>query len=406
MTNKIKLLIADDIATREQVVNFLATDHEIMVSGQASSAEDAIQLAKKLQPEIVLVGSQLSDMDGFDATKILTTEAPYSNVIIMSPQGKTEDVRRAMIAGAKDYLVKPFVVDELIQSIKRTYANSDRRVVNGIEQKSGKVITLFSTKGGVGKTVLATNLALALASTYKLKVAILDFDLQFGDVSVCLDVLPKASVADVVTDIDHLDEDVLSRYMVAYNEYLDILPAPFQPEMAEKITAQHLIAIINLLKKMYQYIIIDTAPAFDDKTLTAMDFSDFVFVVSLPDLTTTKNVKLSLKTLDTLGYSQENIKLVMNRFNSMGALDIKEIEESLQHQFTITLPNDSEVVLSSVNKGMPFVISNPNSQIARALFTLAKNIFTGEILSQGKKVARVVNNSDAGVFGKIKKLFS
>jgi len=405
MTNKIKVLIADDIATREQVVNFLATDHDFMVSGQASSAGDAVQLAKKLQPEIVLVGSHLSDMDGFEATKILTSEAPYSSVIIMSPQGKTEDVRRAMIAGAKDYLVKPFVVDELVQSIKRTYDNSDRRVVNGIEQKAGKVITLFSTKGGVGKTVLATNLALALASTYKLKVAILDFDLQFGDVSICLDVSPKASVADVVTDIDHLDEDVLSRYMVAYNDYLHILPAPFQPEMAEKITAQHLISIINLLKKMYQYIIIDTAPAFDDKTLTAMDFSDYVFVVSLPDLTTTKNVKLSLKTLGTLGYSQENIKLVMNRFNSMGALDINEIEESLQHQFTITLPNDSEVVLSSVNKGTPFVLSNPDSQIARALFTLAKSIVTGELLTQGKKDAKAVNNSDRGVFSKIKKLF-
>lgn len=384
MTNKIKVLVADDITTREPVIDVLKSSEDIAVIGQAASAEETFQQAKMLNPDIILMDVNLPDINGFIATKKIVSESPLSGVILMSTEGKLEDIRQAMIMGAKDYIIKPIKNDELIQSIKQVYANSEKIIVPPTKLQESKVVTLFSTKGGVGKTILATNLSVALASKYRCKVAILDFDLQFGDVAVCLNVLPKASIADLITDIEHLDNDTLSRYMVPFNDNLDILPAPFKPEQSEMVTAQHLITILKLLKKQYQYIIIDTAPAFDDKTLTALDFSDLVFVVSVPDLTTTKNVKLSLKTLESLEYSLEKIKLVMNRFNSKGSLEIQEIEDSLSHKFSCLLPNDSAVVLASVNKGVPFIISHPDSQISKAIFELAGKIINDSLSTNEK----------------------
>ncbi len=403
MLNKIKVLIVDDITTREQIVNFLKSDHDIMITGQATSAVEAIQQVKMLKPDIIFLSTSLPDMDGFTATKSLLSEVPFSGVILTGTQVGPEDMRRAMIAGAKDYIVKPFVAEDLLQSVKQIHANSEKRRSETTELNQGEIVTIFSTKGGVGKTIMAVNLALALANKYERKVAILDFDLQFGDVAICLDVLPKASIADLITDVEHLDEDVMSRYMVSYNAHLDILPAPFQPEMAEKITSHDLSIILNLLKKHYQYIIVDTASAFDDKTLTAMDSSDLVFVISVPDLTTTKNVKLSLDTLETLGYSKDKIKLVMNRYNSKGALNINEMEDSLHRKFSVVLPNDSEVVLSSVNKGIPFIIGSPDSPISRAITDLAGKIINNELKDSEENVGN--KTADKGVFGKLKRLF-
>lgn len=404
MTNKIKVLVTDDITTRESIIDVLKSCEDILVIGQAASAEETFQQAKLLEPDIILMNVTLPDMNGFSATKTLVREFPFSCVILMSTEGNLEDIRQAMIMGAKDYILKPIKNDELLQSIKQVYANSEKVIVSPTKLQEGKIVTLFSTKGGVGKTILATNLSVALASKCRCKVAILDFDLQFGDVAVCLNVLPKASVADLITDIEHLDNDTLSRYMVSFNDNLDILPAPFKPEQAEMITAQHLIKILNLLKKQYQYIIIDTAPAFDDKTLTALDFSDLVFVVSVPDLTTTKNVKLSLKTLESLEYSLDKIKLVMNRFNSKGSLDIEEIEGSLSYPFSCLLPNDSAVVLASVNKGVPFIVSHPDSQISKAIFDLAGKI-VNDSLRNNEKNSKNKKSGD-GIFSGFKKIFS
>lgn len=404
MTNKIKVMVVDDIASRNKIMNFLEADNEIIICAQADTGRDALQKAQIHQPDIVLMAIKLPDIDGLDVTKSILRDIPCTSVILTSSQVEHDDMRKAMLAGAKDYILKPFSAADLLVSLKQVYANNSCNKFDAKKQESGKIITLFSTKGGVGKTVLSINLALALASQHKQKVAIVDFDLQFGDVAICLNMLPKASIADVVTDIEHLDEAVLARYMVPYNDYLDILPAPFQPEAAEKITGQHLAAVLKQLKKMYQFIIIDTAPAFDDKTLAAMDFSDLVLVVSVPDLTTTKNVKLSLETLETLGYSQKKIKLVMNRAHSRSSLNINDIEDGMQRKVDIILPNDSEIVMSSVNNGVPFVSSQPNSKIAQAIFDLADKIISGALeTSDGSSDLKKTGD---GIFSRVKSFFS
>lgn len=406
MTNKIKVLVADDIPTRERVVKLFESDSEIIVVGQASSSEEAVQQAKNLNPDIVLLGHYMPEMDAFATTEILSSEVPFSSVILMGTQGGSEDLRRAMLAGAKDFILKPFPGDELSQAIRQVYINKQRRRGDALVPLEGKVVSIFSAKGGVGKTMLAANLAVALATNDHVKVAIVDCDLQFGDVAICLDVFPKASIADMVTDIDHLDDKVLSRYMISFNDNLSILPAPLQPEQAENITARHLDVILKLLKKKFQFIIVDTASIFNDITLTLIDLSDLVLLLSAPDLMTTKKIKLSLETLEKLGYPKGKVNLVLNRANAEGGLKIKEIEDSLHHQFVAALPSDSALVLSSINKGVPFVVSNQNSTLAREVFALAGKIGKNELETPDKATGGGIKTTGKSVFSKFTNLFA
>jgi len=317
-------------------------------------------------------------MDGISATSLLSTEVPGAGIIIMSVQAEREYMRRAMTAGAKDYLTKPFSGDELLQAIKQVHANQkQRRKVVALEPKpveEGKVITVFSAKGGIGKTTIATNLAVALADKIKGRVCIVDADLQFGDVSLFLNILPRATIADVVADIDSLDDKVLAGYITQYNQHLDVLAAPLRPEQAEMVSGPHLVTMLKTLRNMYQYIIVDTVPAFSETTLSALDEADQILVVASLDLPTIKNVKLCLEIMESLSYEPDKIKLILNRTNSEGGMDIREAEESLRRSFTATLPSDGKTVVSSVNRGTPFVVANPEAVVSQNIIKLAQYV--------------------------------
>ena len=402
MPEKIKILIADDIAaTRENVRKLLEFHPEAALVGQAASAEEAIAQAKELQPDIILMDINMPGMDGITATEILSAELPTAGIVIMSVQGEKEYLRRAMIAGAKDYLIKPFSGDELLQAIKQVYTNEQRRKkvvpLEPRSQEPGKIITVFSTKGGIGKTTISTNLAVALAAKSRAKVGLVDADLQFGDVGLFLNLLPKATIADLVRDADNLDEKLLNSYMTASETGVKVLPAPLRPEQADLITGSHLTAILKLMRSMYQYTIVDTAPSFNDTMLSVLDASDQVFVVAAMDLPTIKNVKLCLEIMESLGYGQDKIKLILNRANSESGMHVEEVAETLRYPFTATLPSDGKTVVASVNKGIPFVIGSPDAPISQNIFELARTLVSGE-WKQSEESSR-------SVVSKLKRLF-
>ncbi|NLH46275.1 MAG: MinD/ParA family protein [Acholeplasmataceae bacterium] len=402
MKNKIKVLIVDDSEMQVRFKQLFESFSEAIIVGSATTTENTIEKAKNLKPDIILLDLNLPDLDGFAATELLTREVPHSNVILMGSKSGHEELRKAMLAGAKDYIVKPFPSEELLTALKQVYASALRRRGDVKNPGDGKIITIFSPRGGVGKTALTANLGIALASNEECKVAILDCSLQFGDIAMTLNLMPKANIADMVTDIEHLDTNVLKRYMVPFKENLHILPAPFQPERAESITSQHISAITDLLKKHYHYILIDTAGVLNDITLTIMDSSDYILLLSVPDIMTCKNLRLALDTLNNLGYPEDKIVQILNRANSQSGLAVSEMEDILHSKFKVILPNDGKLVLSSLNRGKPFLISNPGSVLSRAVFSLADMIQNDEInspVAENKK-------TNKGLFGSFKTFFS
>lgn len=404
MAEKIKIVIVDDIAaTRENICKLMEFEQDIEVVGQAESGAEAVEKVKQLLPDLILMDINMPGMDGIAATEQIAVDAPNASIIIMSVQGEQEYLKRAMVAGAKNYLVKPFSRDELLQSIRQTISNErKRRNVIKFEprrEEQGKIITVFSTKGGIGKTTISTNLAVALAAKTNANIGIVDADLQFGDMALFLNLLPRATIADLVHDIENLDIAVLEGYLSHFSSNVKLLSAPIRPEQAETITGSHLTAILETMRSSFKYTIIDTAPTFSESMLAVLDASDIVLVVAALDLPTIKNVKLCLEIMESLNYGKDKVKLILNRANTDAGMNIDEIEESLRYQFTATIPSDGKVVVASVNRGVPFVNSHPEAPVAQSIFSLARMV-SGEDWREQEE-----DPSAKGVVGRFKRLF-
>ena len=386
MSDKIRALIVDDVAaTRENIKKLMEFHPEIEAVGQAGTGEEAIALAKALRPDVILMDINMPGMDGIEATERLSLEVPDAAVIIMSVQGEQEYLRRAMMAGAKNYLTKPFTGDELIHAAKDAY-NRERKVREALrtktaDKKQGKVICIFSGKGGAGKTTLAVNLAVALAGRPLTKVALVDADIQFGDVSLALNVPARSTLADVVAEKENLDDEVLSPYMAIYSDQLHILAAPARPEQAESITGKLVGAVLKQLRQSYDLVLVDTASAFNEATIAALDAADSVLLVAGLELPAVKNTKLALEIMQSLGYDDEKIMLVLNRATPEGGIEAGEVETTLKRRFVAAIPTDARTVASSINQGLPFVLSHPATAVARQMQSLAGLVAPPEMVA-------------------------
>nr|WP_092070517.1 response regulator [Dendrosporobacter quercicolus]NSL48280.1 response regulator [Dendrosporobacter quercicolus DSM 1736]SDM11640.1 pilus assembly protein CpaE [Dendrosporobacter quercicolus] len=369
MAKKIRVLIADDItATRDNIYKLMEFQPAMVAAGQAATAEEAITLAQQIEPDVILMDVNMPGMDGITAAGLIKQKLPAVGIVLMSVQGEDEYINKALLAGAAGYLTKPFTSDELLAAVESVCFNKSS------EAQLGRVITVFSSKGGMGKTMLATNLAVALARTTGQKVAIVDGNLQFGDVALFLDLLPRKTIADLVLKIADPGLIRLDEYLCECDHSVAVLPAPFRFEQAELITGDHFSAILQLMRQQFTYVIVDTASALNNITRAALKDAEQLLIVSSMDLPAIKNLKLCLEILDNFHYPHDKIKLILNRANSEGGMVPGEVEESLQCAFTAMLPSEGRTVVSSVNKGIPFVISNPETPIAQGIFKLAAHI--------------------------------
>lgn len=374
---KIKVVIVDD--SKDAVRNvreLLSFERRIKVVGDAKNGEEAISLTREMQPDIVLMDINMPVMDGIKATEEITMIAPETSVVIMSVQGDHEYVRKAMLAGARDFLVKPFSADDLIRTVVKTYEieSKRRQRLSGsrrIEDIKSRIITVFSTKGGVGKTTLASNLAVSLARTTKKMVALLDLDLQFGDIAIVLNLSVKNTISDVIKDINQLDAELMDEYMVNHFSGVRVLPAPIKPEYAEYITSSHVEKIIGILKESYHYIIIDTSASFHETVLASLDMCDKILFVSTLDLPTIKNVKTGLDVMESLHYPKEKISIVLNKASEQFGIKYKDFERTLNYSIWAYVPEDSQTVIMSANKGFPFVMTRAETKVAKAVINIS-----------------------------------
>lgn len=380
--NKIKILIADDIEeTRSVIKKILSLKKEsIEVVGEAENGQEVLKLIPKLKPDVVLMDINMPVLNGLEATERITMDYPYVMVIIMSVQAESEYLKKAMFHGAKEYIIKPFHYDALIETITTTYEKYKERQVKFTEdsesEKEGKVLSFFSSKGGVGKSVLSLNTAIVLSKEEDKKVLVIDMDLQFGDISMLVNQYNQKNIFHAMEDDQIESYEKMKSYLYKHNNNLDILFAPDKPESAEYIAKENIEKIIKSIKNQYDVIIVDTGINFNDNTLYILDISEKIFLVSTTEIVALKNTKLGLKVMESLGYDKNKVKLVINRFNSSYGISKKEVEEAFKDNIFAVIPDDERVVITSINKGQPFC-DDPKYhklKIGKAIEEMSKNL--------------------------------
>lgn len=336
--------------------------------------QDLEALLETLKTETGGVGLFLEtcpNYDVFDITRSFTAQFPKVAVILLTNE-PILDLKMAMHAGATDVLGIQATKEEIRSAMraveKAIHLKESLQFNLGIEKRKTEVLTICSTKGGVGKTTFSVNLGLALAKQ-NLNVVLVDLDLQFGDISLLLDIKPPKTMYEWIK-ADHLAEDKLSQYVYNYKGLIDVLPSPIRPEFSEVITGDHIGQMISLLKKHYDFIVIDTAPNIVETILVALEHSDHILNILNFDLPTFKNNKLFIETLETLGL-KDKTKLILNKETKVTGMDVKSIPQILTLDLFGSIPLDRKVVPQSVNEGNPFVLSHPRLAASRSIYKLA-----------------------------------
>jgi pilus assembly protein CpaE len=383
MADRIKVLIVDDILeTRDHLSKLLGFESDVEVVGAAAGGPEAIEMAAALRPDVVLMDINMPGMDGITATEKLAAAVPNAAVIMMSVQGEADYLRRSMLAGAREFLVKPFSSDELTASIRQVWSREKEKISRyapaptsqEISNGSGEpasVAALFSPKGGVGRTTISVNLAVAAAQMGK-RVALVDASFQFGDVGVLLNLNPRnKSIADLAGELQGGDLESLDTFMVTHSSGVRVLLAPPTPEQAELIGPAAVKRILQALRAEYDLVVVDCPSTFNEPTLAVLDEADLILTLLTLEITSVKNMRLFLEVCEQLSYGPEKIRLVLNRADSTLGIRVADVEQSIGRKVDHTIVSDGRSVVYALNRGVPFFLSNREAQVSQDIQRLA-----------------------------------
>jgi pilus assembly protein CpaE len=393
----INVIIAEnELGEREKLKSLLAGESDIQVVGEARDGKECLDLVSRHRPDVVLIKEDLPVVNGLAAAEQISADLPEVGVILILTGSEGQEVWHKMLrAGIKEFITRPVTADRLLEEVrkvatiqskatKRTGAPTPTPAPVQPEALKHRVVTITGPRGGCGKTVIATNLAVALARASE-KVALVDLNLWGGDVAMLLDVSPKRTLGDLLPGFGGIDYDVVDSVMSKHATGVSVLPAPLTGTFDGSTLSRYMVqSILEALREHYEYIIVDTGYANLESTLAAMDYSDLILVVVGMDLPRLRDGKLYLKNLLAANYPKEKIRVIVNRTTNSHEISSTEVETILEFPVTAQIPSDDALVGSSVNLGQTFVSTSPNKPVTRALLELAEAMAPGASVEKKK----------------------
>ena len=388
MNNQIPTVIIDTEPQSIEILKLYLKDLDyIQISEEFDDIVEGYNFVLETRPSIVFIDISKKIELALDIITKISNNHKTCKIIVTSSNYSTDMIIKAMRAGAREFLPKPIIKDELIGSLSKL---KEQIVGFHSDNKKCRVITTFSNKGGIGKTAIAANLALELANITKEKVALVDLNLQLGDITTFLDINPSFDISYVVQNLSRIDETFLLSTLEKYKDTsLYILADPPYLEQAEDITAEQIGTLFEVLKQAFSYIVVDTSANFDGKTITALDNSDLILLISIVNLPAVRNCQRCLDLFERLGYEKEKTKIVINRFMENDEIKIEDVEDVLGRRIYWKIPNNYFTIMSAINKGIPVGSVNPESNVSQSYRELAA-MLSDNIYKQnfGKKMSR------------------
>jgi pilus assembly protein CpaE len=400
---EITIILVDDIPeVRENIKKLLAFEPDLKVIGTAGTGIEGVQLATELQPDVIIMDINMPDMDGLEATEIISKDVPTSAVIIMSVQDDMDYMRQAMMAGAMNFLTKPVKMDMLYDAVRTVYAKNkpardlaaamaNRPVI--VEKSSGEIegdragniIVVYSPQGGAGTTTICTNLASGLMQEGT-KVLLVDADLQFADVGTFLNIQAPTTIVELAEDVADMDVELFENIVMTHDSGLKVLAGPGRPEFADEVTADPstVATILDKISSSYDFIIVDTSSALSETLLNIFDRATKILLVGTPTLVSIKNQRFVLDLFDQLDYEPSKVWLAVNRIwderkGKSVTISAERIESYLKRQVIGKIPLvDERVILSAINKGMPVIAADrdQNKPPTKQLLEMASFIYS------------------------------
>jgi pilus assembly protein CpaE len=368
------ILLSKDPADSKEITRALSNYAGASLLMQTDDPQQAFTETARLRPTALIINfAQIGD-PGLKLVQGVTAECPKSAVICASRDASPDLILRSLRLGARDFIRLPIVDEDLATVLERTTQFSVE-TADSEHHKRGRAIAVFSSKGGCGCSLIATNLAM-LQST---PTALVDLNLQSGDLELLLGVKPKFSLADVVENRDRLDDALLTSYLTPHSKNVSLLAAPLTAESAEDIEPRHIYEIMELLRQRFDNVIIDTPHSFDAVTISALDHADVILMVLTLEIHAIRSTRRALEIFDRLGYPRKKIRLVVNRWSKSIELDQKQVEGFLGERVIGFVQSDYRAAVNSINLGQPLVESAPTSRVTADLRAIAAKLFEGNV---------------------------
>ncbi len=362
------VIIDHDPDTIEHLTGLLPSGSHGVNSGDKLDA----WLTHRSDEYAVVLGPNVALDEAIQISEGLRYTRPSTSVVLVRADLDTDVLYRAMQAGCRD-VVRLEDGAGVSDAVSRAHQLWLALHGGAVGTSQGHVITIFSPKGGVGKTTTAVNVALALADHGARKVCLVDLDLAFGDVAITMQLFPSHTIEEAIGAEELLDFSMVEGLLTRHAESLMILAAPSGPDARDRVSATLVARLLRTLKQEFDYVVVDTCPSFDELTLQALDETDECVIIATLDVPTLKNVKVAIETLDLLNIAVDHRRLVLNRADDAVGLDDTKVEQILSMPVSIPIPTSTDIA-AATNSGTPIVLSQPNHAASRAFIELAQSL--------------------------------
>ena len=371
-----EVLVVDQDPQARFELKRLVKQIQLTVAGEAAFGTEAVSAASDVQPDVIICGMSKPSDRSLQTIEALLDVLPETPIIAYGWNDNVETVRQAMLAGARNYFVMPVESEKLLEAIRSVLEHEERKRLRLSGQTKsmgprGLTISIFGAKGGVGKSTIATNLAVALASRLGQSVALVDADNSFGDVAAMLDIKPDRSIIELVRDVDSVERGAVTDYLARHESGLWVLAAPRESLLWRNVTPDGFRKVINLLTRRFDVVLIDTAGVLGDLPLAALEEANMVLWVTSSDFSSINNSIIGLETLQQLSYPDARVRLMLNIISAEDGVRPSKVESVLGREFFWHVPYDRQIRLAG-QVGRPAVLSSPDCRGARSIIELAE----------------------------------